>query len=242
MGSNEQEVTDRVSSNDRLMADMRGYFSIYHIQSAALFAREAAGIERTYQPSDWLKVSSKHQAYVVAAIFACAAFLEATINELFADAVDGFLKEYLEGVEPELVASLALEGRSKRFSGTMEKYNLAFDIAGHTRFDREHDLAQEAQFLLWLRNALIHYQPETRRVLDTAGNDPPPHRFESLLAGRFRTNPFAGEGNPFWPEKCLSHGCAAWGVATAISFVEEFTARMGTNLIISGVCSALGTD
>lgn len=38
--------------------------------------------------------------------------------------------------------------------------------------------------------------------------------------------PFTGKGNPFFPDRCLSHGCAVWAWNAALSFCDEFFDRV----------------
>ena len=66
----------------------RMYFSIQHIQSAALFARHAYSIEKNYNGVFSDELFSQHRAYVTGSILSSVFFLEAAINELFADTVE----------------------------------------------------------------------------------------------------------------------------------------------------------
>jgi hypothetical protein len=46
-----------------------------------------------------------------------------------------------------------------------------------------------------------------------------------LKAVGFTLNPLMPT-NPFFPDRCLSHGCANWAVETSLRFVREFCAAM----------------
>ncbi len=44
----------------------------------------------------------------------------------------------------------------------------------------------------------------------------------------FAPNPFfSGSGNPFFPDKCLGHGCAKWALESSVEFADAFFSRMG---------------
>ena len=83
----------------------RFYASIQHIQSAALFARHVHVIEANNISEVNDKCLAEQKAYVTGAIFASIAFLEATINEFFDDALDG-PEEHLKALSNEEKAIL----------------------------------------------------------------------------------------------------------------------------------------
>jgi len=86
----------------------RIYLSAYHIQAVALFVRQAQAIE--VEHAGITAFSPNHRGYVLASIFSSVAFLEATINELFADAYDQHLQR-LNGLDHHSIALMA-----KRYS------------------------------------------------------------------------------------------------------------------------------
>jgi hypothetical protein len=83
---------------------------------------------------------------------------------------------------------------------------------------------QDAWLLVQLRNALVHYKPEW---IIGAAPVAVRHEFEKKLANKFALNPFTGAGNPFYPDKCLGHGCAKWSLMSSIAFINEFYVRLG---------------
>jgi hypothetical protein len=52
------------------------------------------------------------------------------------------------------------------------------------------------------------------------------HRFEKALHGKFTLNPIPGPGNPFYPDRCLGQGCAAWAVSSSVAFANEVFRRL----------------
>jgi hypothetical protein len=112
--------------------------------------------------------------------------------------------------------------------GILEKYEIALVLLRKPGFDVARSPYQEVSILAQLRNAIVHYQPVW--VMGSSPNQAEKiaeHRFEKSLRGRFPLNPLTSDNKPFFPDKCLGHGCAAWAVASAISFADEFFAKTG---------------
>jgi hypothetical protein len=212
---------------------MRSYLSFYHIQTAAFFARQSAVMEKEHGGKSWGEVwnsgaFAEHRAYVTGAVFAAAAFLETTINELFKDAVE----EHSGGPVtqlPESVRSLIAERWRQgvdRFD-SLSKYQTALILARQDPFPTGVQPYQDLRLLTNFRNRLIHFEPETI----TAGEPEEQatfHKVEQQLAGKFPPNPLIPEDsrNPVYPDKCLSHGCAKWAVESALRFADDFCSRM----------------
>ena len=97
---------------------MRTYYSDHHIWAAAHFARMAGKIESGLSDEHPSNLFIEHRAYVTASVFAAVSFLEATINELFADAADGntALSEKLEPAAMELLSRMWVLGVPKTAS------------------------------------------------------------------------------------------------------------------------------
>ncbi len=64
---------------------------------------------------------------------------------------------------------------------------------------------------------------------------------EHALGGRFETNPFVSDQSPFFPCRCLSHGCAEWAVKISSMFVDDFFNRMGMTTPLDEVRGDLQT-
>jgi hypothetical protein len=50
---------------------------------------------------------------------------------------------------------------------------------------------------------------------------------KALADRRFSVNPFTGDRDPFFPDRCLSHGCTVWAWNAALMFCDEFFNRVG---------------
>ncbi len=97
----------------RLRVRSRTYYSLQHIQSAALFTRQCYQIESNYDGIFSDELISEHWSYVTGAIFATVSFLEATINELFADTTDhpdGELASHLDTSTKLIMADMWKRG------------------------------------------------------------------------------------------------------------------------------------
>ena len=100
---------------------MSTYLSIHHAKSAAHFSRLAARVEN----SECLSSRSEIGTHVGASILSAVAFLEATINELFAEAEkDG--NKWLENISEKskrLIKTLS-EIEAINRSSILDKYDV----------------------------------------------------------------------------------------------------------------------
>lgn len=225
-------------------------YSVNHIQSAALFSRLSFNIEKKNGGKVSSELSDEHWAYVTGAIFFAVSFLEATINELFADIADDTMVKIdstLWRLEPKAISMMANFWkigipRTARYS-ILEKYQIALILTEKTKFDTGKNPFQDVFHLVKLRNALIHYEPEwIPHLSETNRNEVKPHKFEGMFKGKFKENPMVGVGDPFFPDKCLGHGCAKWAVISSKNFVDEFFSRLGLTPRFNRVRDNLKTE
>jgi hypothetical protein len=211
----------------RALVAARAYFSWQHLSAAALCARSAKSIEtskagtKAYFP--------EHRSYVIGSVLFSVAALEAAINELFADASEANLGK-LRPVDENVIKRMGemwLLGvpRTARYT-VAEKYAIALALDGKPPFHKGTEPWQSVAKLLKLRNALIHYEPEWVPV-DSTKEPGDEHTFEKQLSGKFPVNPLAPTENPFYPDKVLGHGCAAWAVRSAMDFMDSFQEKLG---------------
>jgi hypothetical protein len=234
-----------VKITDSLIVKSRKYLSVQFVQSAAYFTREARKRELNGAPPskpDHLQ----HQSYVIGAIWMASGFLEANINELFSDAAEDY-REFLNPLEEEVIDLLGRMWkrnipRTARYS-ILEKYEIFLDLAHKKAFDRGVAPYQDVQVMIDLRNALMHYEPEWMLSGSTAPLQPTDvHKLEKRLKGKFEMNPLTGAGNPFYPDKCLGHGCAKWCVESSVSLVDGFCERLGTKPTFDHVRATLNME
>ena len=207
---------------------IRHYFSIRHLSAAALFARQCREAESSLLPlviegPEW----QQHSAASVSAVVMSAAFLEATINEIYSDCVDDPTSSRLACLPARaLMEALWKQGIPRRAGyPIVQKYEIALELNGKPAFDHSRSLYQDARHLVELRNALVHFEPKT--ITSTAaGGKAQAHKFDGLKS-KFPDNALAGAGNPYYPDKLLGAGCAEWAVKSAVAFTDEFFGKLG---------------
>lgn len=208
---------------------MRHYLSMSHLSAAALFARQCKEIESTAHetPIDSPQ-RRQHNACAISSVVVSAAFLEATINEIFSDCSDAHSTERIAALPAStLMGRLWTKGIPRTASySIIEKYEIALELNGKQTFNAGTSPCQDVKLLIELRNALIHYEPET--IVSHSGSETPQlHKFEKRLKGKFPVNPLTGLGNPFYPDKVLGAGCAQWAVCAAVAFTDDFFQKLG---------------
>jgi len=177
------------------------------------------------EPDEKERAISEHRSYALGAILSSTTFLEAMINELFAGAEDSF-KEHLDCVPDEKLSLLSqafcqgIERDEARFT-ILAKYEEFLDILERPTFDRGDKVYQNASNLIALRNALVHFKPEWQPAA-TEVPQGDQHKIHQALRSQFKVNPLTGEGNPFFPDKCLGHGGAVWALESAVAFADRF--------------------
>jgi len=204
----------------------RFYYSHYHIMSAAFFARESGRVEHENEGKDSIpsEVQSHHRAYVTGCVFSTASFLEAQINEIFTDAADnqrGFIHPL--GDKILILAEMWRLGVPRTASyPILKKYEIALALAEKGKLDRGALVYRNISLLIWIRNALIHYEPISSTSTAETSKTP-----ERKFRGKFALNPLTGSKTPFFPERCMGFGCAKWAVECSIDFVDHFCSQLG---------------
>jgi hypothetical protein len=170
------------------------------------------------------------KACVFGAITASVAFLECSINGLYAHAAShlGRMTNYRR-----LLASVHHEKLKFTNLPWLTKYQVALALAHKPTFELGKEPYQSAELLNQLRNDLIHPK-EIYVGISKPFSDKEPEKspLEKRLHGRFALNPARvpepGEyvGDEFLPDRCLSVSCAIWAVATAAKFYNEFERKL----------------
>lgn len=217
----------------------RHYLSLAHLSSACLFAKRAGEIEasNTVDSAYSNGAVREHIACVTSTIMLAAAFLEATINEIFSDCADGHQGRYTEIPAARDMALLWKHGVPKTAKYTvLQKYNRALEVNGKRQIKESDEVAKNLLLFISLRNALIHYEPETVLAFSSDNRDPSDiHKFEKSFHNKFPLNPLTGVGNAFYPDKVLGHGCAAWTIKSAIAFSDAFFTLLNIAPMYDGV-------
>ncbi|HUQ18884.1 MAG TPA: hypothetical protein VM099_04655 [Gemmatimonadaceae bacterium] len=191
-----------------------------HIYSAHLFAERAQALELRKPEEVTTEDRWRHSAYVTGTLFAAAAFLEASINELYVE-----LKNLGQSGSPRLPArELSLLSQvwpDVQGSAILHKYQVALSLADADSYDESKPPFVDADSLLRLRDALLSPTSDWK---DKRGK---PQTLEKRLRTKFPANLLAESTAPWFPDRALGAGCAKWAVKIAQTFSDDFCHRMG---------------
>ena len=227
----------------------RDCFSVRYIQSAALLCRMGYALEEEYRRTGTLTAEEqlRHEAFVLNALFSAVAFLESTINELWSDAADNAYFFYDESTEA-LLRVIGEKWRNENYfdrTPLPAKYQKILEIGEKPLFAEEDPDFSGIKNLIGIRNYLMHYRREWVEIRDggTTGARGETHaeKLGQLLAHRFAENPLAATNLPFFPDRCLGHGCAEWAVTTSLSFTDRFFRALSLPAPYEGIRDDLAT-
>lgn len=198
--------------------------SSQHFRAATFFADKAEELETKIHLGNQANDSEKsqHRAYVVGSIVSAVMSLEACINEIYQDAVDGNKNE-LKGLSEQGKSLLAewYPRLEEQRAAILLKYRHALLLVGKPGLPKGENPYQDADYLIYLRNQLTHFKPEWDDSLNKHG------RLKTRLAGKFNLNPLSTKNALWFPHQCLGSGCARWGVVTAQNLVSSFCSALG---------------
>jgi len=237
------------TSGEESAIRFRDCFSVRYIQSAALLCRLGYAIESSGR--DLGEVSEedllRHEAFILNSVLSTVAFLECTINELYADAADDAY--YYADEKQELLLKTIGErwNNKKNFDRApmVSKYQKILEITGKPPFDGHEVAFANIRILSEIRNHLMHYKREWVVIpttqSHTASGASTADKFEKILRMKFALNPLAEKKQPFFPDKCLGHGCAEWAVLNSLIFTDAFSRRLELPLPYEGIREELAT-
>jgi hypothetical protein len=199
----------------------RAYFSTYHLWASRSFAKKCLSLESSHTGGSHFDI--EHRALSMAAIVEAGAFLEALINELFADCHEGYT-QHVVALDPARVTAIGNQWHTwhspkRRTVATLEKFDIALQLCGLPSFNHGTAPYQDADTALALRNALMHATPEW------VGADEA-HRFDALKTKFPQNSKMAASGNAFFPDKCLGAGCAQWVIESVFTYANAFCSRL----------------
>lgn len=227
----------------------RDCFSVRYIQSAALLSRLAFAIEQEYLRGEPVQPDAqlRHEAFTLNAVLSSVSFLETTINELHADSTDEEYSAFDEKHEA-LLRTIGREWHNPRNfdrAPMLTKYQTILAIAGQHGFEDGDVAFANVRTLTEIRNYLLHYTREWVVIhsRQDPGREPEStsEHFERILYRKFAANPLAGKNVPFFPDRCLGHGCAEWAIMNCIIFTDEFFRRLGLPAPYEGIRDELLT-
>ncbi len=189
----------------------------------------------------------RHEVFVLNAVLSSVAFLESAVNELYADATDEAY--FFADEQHEALLHRISDGwkNTKNFdrAPALTKYQKILALAGQPVFGEDDRAFENVRDLVEIRNYLVHFRrewiPVSRdRARETAGESAT-EKFEKVLRKKFAANPLAAKNAPFFPDKCLGHGCAEWAIVNSLIFVDEFFHRLRLPVPYEGMRDELAT-
>ena len=182
------------------------------IVAAQHFATLAQPLEINGVVSD--SNAPEHRAYVMAAVMSAAAAVEAAMNWVAFKLVDGETFSVADNMKRRLFISEWK--RDLKWNPFKDRFNRLEELGTHP----VHGFRKGDLFLVVdVRNALMHYEP--------VWHDHPGRHGElrADLEGKF---PIINAGTLNWfPNSCLSAGCALWVSTTAEKAVKGLAAAIG---------------
>jgi hypothetical protein len=227
----------------------RDCFSVRYIQSAALLCRLGFLIEQEYRKAGEIppEAGLRHEAFILNSVLSSVSFLESTVNELYADAADeayNFSDKRHEALL-QLISEKWKNTRNFDRAPVLTKYQKILSIAEKNPFDEGDPAFANVRDLIEIRNYLLHYKREW--VVVRNGRTPQKSeettadKFEKALRKKFATNPLAAKNVPFFPGKCLGHGCAEWAVVNSVIFTDAFFRRLDLPVPYEAIRDELAT-
>lgn len=205
-------------------AVIRSYYSSYLLWTAQHLSELAGQIEAGHEGRSHFSI--EHRGLVLSSVLDSAAFLEAAVNELYQDAVDGVglgPGGHLSPLPSSTVSLMAefweATGEGSRLR-PLDKYAMLLLFAGRPAMDRGGLPYQDAALVIRVRNEIAHYLPSDRAA---------DIRYPlEALRGKFEPNRLmGGSGNAWWPDHALGYGCAAWAHRSVRAFVDHVSEELG---------------
>jgi hypothetical protein len=202
----------------------RSYLSTQHLWAAQHCAEVAARIEAQHakEGGGRSRFDPEHRAYVLMCLTEAVSFIEAFLNEMFADAADRHPGEALRSVPLESVQALAQrwgetsEGRM----GLMKKIRALLVALAVPPPPSNVEPIESVDLLILLRNRIVHFRPKTAIGTDMS-------ELDRQLSKKFPPSVMiTTTGNPYFPDRCLGAGCAEWAVRAARALADEIC-RLG---------------
>lgn len=207
-------------------AKSRANLTKYHLNSAIQFSQKAYKIEQTYRAQKIIpeNIHTNHMSYVSTSIISSVAALESSINEFLVDMKERYEnKAFDKNSHVETIMDTIkifnhedmFESLFSKQKPVISKYKIV------SLFFQKKDLITQLQeedinYLVNLRNALIHFTPEWDNALKKH-ND-----IEKSLKNRFTLNPLRSSDSTFFPYKCLSSSCSLWSYRVSKKFIKHF--------------------
>lgn len=219
-------IFEAIALTEQVSYTLRSYYSIGWLTTADIMktcAEEVGGGRERPDAPDY----DKMRAFVLSAMTASVAFLEAHINELFDDA-HTYLAEPgakpLRGLDGEAQTRMAAEWPDIKMTRLVEKYAAALSLAGADPLDRGAEPARRAKDLLGVRNHYLHYQPDSVRDGIAEGDD---KKLSVRLQSKLTLPEWDKDGTDLFPNRAICPDLARWAVESAVLYADAFCKSLG---------------
>lgn len=196
----------------------RDRLSRHHIITAHNFAEAAEALEERDLGDIAQEEKWQYRAYVTGSVLSAAAYLEASINELYLE----LTKISQTGDAPlrhELALLIRVWPQIVR-APVLQKYQLALSVADADQYNDTRPPFVDVDSLMHLRDALLSYDPEWE---DGRGKH---QTLEKRLLKKFPSSALVSSQRPWFPDRALGAGSAKWAVLTVQVFYNDFCNRM----------------
>ena len=183
-------------------------FAYHHMRSAIEFAKLASSIEGENSGKGYGPFFEELRMYVSSAIILSVCALEANINEQLAGS-GTILRGYANDLRAQffnLIEHLSMQ----------EKYQLGLIVNRKPPWEFNKEPFQSLKCLIALRNAFVHYKPESDNDLRYS------KKLEARLAPKIKQRPFVRKTDNFLTKRAMSYSCAKWAVNTSLNFSSEY--------------------
>jgi len=202
--------------------------SHYHLYAAFLFAFHAESLEDKASPMASSDTLYRYRSFVMGAILSAVASLEARLAELQIDAEDGPLGPSVTGLTNAQCTALvtALAARATM----LDRYQETLRAIGKNPFKADTQPYRSVSLLVKLRNYLVYFPAEWLAIADEESGPLPQTELpliERQLKRQFPSTKFADPSKPFFPDHCLSAGCARWAADSSLAFAQQFSTHAG---------------
>ena len=184
-----------ISFMDSFASWIRYHFSVTHLQGAIDSLTRLKIIEKeikirldTNQEFDL----HTHMSCASTGLILSAAFLEATINEVFVSCCEDN-GVGIDSAKPVWQAELAEKWADPAFcrrTSSLRKYQTALELVRAEKFDENLSPYREVRLVFELRNALVHFKPASFPTSSFDEQPLPVHDFEHILAPHVGESPF----------------------------------------------------
>jgi hypothetical protein len=243
-------------------ATLRSTLTIQHLTSADFFATQATDIEDKaradgvmFGDSTYDEIAPRHSAYVIGAVFAAVAFVEAAVNDIFSLAIDPMYKTD-DDYKGTLVEVLTSEARQRfadaweekdpetghptgkglvREANALEKFKQALKLAGFplSRAESGGGLYNNVDCLIDFRNYLTHSLPSKTTYYseeDRLSDDDRSNKIVKRLHDNGVRESALGmreRAIVAAQTRYLSADCAKWAVRSSAGGVLFFHSKLG---------------